>query len=552
MTAVIIMAAVFFTTIWLLNRGDRAIQGLSIGSVSVNKLNENDALERVKGVSENYLVSELILKTPDGLEIKTSPRDIGIQLDIDASVEKAFSRGREGSLPKKLYEQTRALFIGLKEPMTAEIDDIRFNEFIKFSLADVHKPAQNATFEYSTETEEFEFVPAKVGIVVDKSNLRQKIFNSGQTLSLGQISLIQNTDKPRVAEESSTNEAKLRAQEVLNSMPYTIKAQSEEWKVEKEDIVSWISFVPSEKEEGYELSAQISQEAIENYLSPFAPGLQKNPVNAAFEIKNNRVQAFSLSESGAQLNIADSAQAVKDAVENDKEEAILVFDEIKPEITEDGVDNLGINSLLGKGESDFSGSPKNRVHNITVGAKKYHGALIAPGEEFSFNELLGPVNASTGYLPELVIKQNVTIPEYGGGLCQVSTTLFRAAVYSGLKITARSNHAYPVRYYGTPGFDATIYPPNPDLRFVNNTPGHILIQTQMVGVNLIFEIYGQDDGRTTEIDGPHTYDAQASGAIKAWVKQTVYDKNDNVMLEKTFYSNYRSPSLYPVNRNPLE
>ena len=263
------------------------------------------------------------------------------------------------------------------------------------------------------------------------------------------------------------------------------------------------------------------------------------------------VEAFSLSKPGSELDIEKSAEAIKEMIESKDAEAKLAFRELEPEITSESINNLGINSLVGRGETNFAGSPSSRVHNIGVGADKYHGLLIEPGEEFSFNENLGPVNASTGYRPELVIKQGETVPEYGGGLCQVSTTLFQAAVKSGLKITERYNHSYPVVYYGTPGFDATIYPPSPDVKFVNNTPGHLLIQTEIIGTRLIFEIYGQDDGREVVIDGPHTYDRQANGAVKAWLTQTVYDENDNIMLEKTFYSNYKSPSLYPVNRNPL-
>jgi vancomycin resistance protein YoaR len=171
--------------------------------------------------------------------------------------------------------------------------------------------------------------------------------------------------------------------------------------------------------------------------------------------------------------------------------------------------------------------------------------LIKPGEEFSFIKILGPVDESTGYLPELVIKVDKTIPEYGGGMCQVSTTCFRAALNSGLKITARTNHAYPVQYYAPQGTDATVYIPNPDLRFLNDTPEYILIQTHIEGTQLTFDFYGTSDGRQTKIVGPTVTSRGAGGAMKTVLYQEVYDANENLLRKSEFKSSYDSPSKYP-------
>ena len=176
---------------------------------------------------------------------------------------------------------------------------------------------------------------------------------------------------------------------------------------------------------------------------------------------------------------------------------------------------------------------------------------MKPGEEFSFNTRLGEVGPQEGYLPELVIKQNKTVPEYGGGLCQVSTTFFRAAILAGLEITERFPHAFAVKYYSPQGFDATIYPPHPDLRFKNDTPAHILVQTRIEKTKLYFELYGTNDGRTVKLDGPYQYDQKSDGSMKAKLTYTV-TRDNQVLREKTFHSNYKSPLLYPVQRNPLE
>jgi vancomycin resistance protein YoaR len=187
---------------------------------------------------------------------------------------------------------------------------------------------------------------------------------------------------------------------------------------------------------------------------------------------------------------------------------ILSVETTTPDVAIGDINNLGINEIIGTGMSNFSGSPANRRKNIKNGASKLHGLLIKPDEEFSLIEALLPVNASTGYFPELVIKGNKTTPEYGGGLCQIGTTIFRTALASGLPILERQNHSYSVSYYlenGLPGVDATIYDPKPDLRFKNDTGNYILIQSRIIGDKLYFDFWGTKDGRTATQTKPKTW-----------------------------------------------
>lgn len=550
---VFLAGSVLFTAPALLNSEDKAIQGIFVASVDVGKMPYENAFTLLEQKVEEFKNSEISIKTTDGYEIKTTPQQMGISFNIEKTLDNAYKHGRRGSLPKKLAEQTRALFLGIKEPMHIEMDKERFSSFVTNTLSPIHRPAQNFNFKYNPTTKEFEQVEATEGRVVVLEEFFNNVISRSQNMSNKDIVVSQREDIPLLRSKDAF-EAKSSAENIIEGGPYMIEALDKKWEVEKDDIASWIGFRPERDNvtQKYILRAFLSIKNIEDYLLQFAPGLQTEPVNARFSLKNEKVEAFSLAKAGQSLNVEKSAELIKENLDKGVFTSVLVFEETLPQITSDSIDNLGINTLIGRGESDFAGSPSSRKHNISVGSDKYQGLLIAPGEEFSFNENLGPVNAATGYLPELVIKQNSTVPEYGGGLCQVSTTLFRAALYSGLKISERYNHSYPVVYYGIPGFDATIYPPNPDLKFINNTPGYILIQHQIVGTKLIFEIYGQDDGRQVTLDGPYTYDRQSNGAVKAWLNQTVLDKNGNTMIDKTFYSNYKSPALYPVNRNPLE
>lgn len=164
---------------------------------------------------------------------------------------------------------------------------------------------------------------------------------------------------------------------------------------------------------------------------------------------------------------------------------------------------LGIREVVTVGESTFAGSPVNRRHNIGVGLARFNGHLIEQGDTFSFNAVLGRVDGTTGYRKELVIKGDRTEPDYGGGLCQVSSTAYRGVWEYGFPIDQRTNHSYAVSYYGPQGTDATVYPPNPDMKFTNDSPGALLIQTYHDEEDHAYFIYyGTKDDRQSGVYGP--------------------------------------------------
>ncbi|HCC84822.1 MAG TPA: hypothetical protein DEP87_04015 [Candidatus Pacebacteria bacterium] len=230
--------------------------------------------------------------------------------------------------------------------------------------------------------------------------------------------------------------------------------------------------------------------------------------------------------------------------------------------------DLGIKELVGYGESYYAHSIPSRIHNVALTAKKINLTIVKSGEEFSFNKTLGEVSAVTGFKPAYVIKSGRTELGDGGGVCQVSSTTFRAALNGGLNITKRLPHSYRVSYYelnNKPGFDATVYAGNVDFRFLNDTPGHLLIYTETDSNKLWMkvEIYGTRDGRTSEISDYKTWGAtpakpteyipdaslptgqkkqidwSASG-LKASFKYTVRDAQGAIKQEETYTSNYHS------------
>ena len=245
----------------------------------------------------------------------------------------------------------------------------------------------------------------------------------------------------------------------------------------------------------------------------------------------------------------------------------LPVNQTEPDITIGEVNHLGIKELIGKGESWFAGSISSRIHNIQLASSQINGLLIPPGETFSLNQALGDISAQTGYKKAWIIKEGRTVLGDGGGVCQVSTTLFRAILNAGLPVIERKAHAYRVSYYEQKyqvGIDATVFAPSPDLKFKNDTPTHILLQTYVDPVNLYarYDLYGTSDGRQIYISDsriwgqtpppPDLYQDDPTlktGMVKqidwaAWGAQTAFDwkviLSNKVLQERTFYSNYKA------------
>ncbi len=291
--------------------------------------------------------------------------------------------------------------------------------------------------------------------------------------------------------------------------------------------------------------------ALSRYVSTLSATVNREPKNPVFgETPEKTVTLLNAGQNGLTLDESAAIVAIRTAIETGNDTVALPTNVTPPSITSSDPAALGITDLIAEATTNFRGSPKNRVFNINRALEQFQGILIAPGENFSFVRQLGEVDGEHGYLPELVIKDNKTEPEFGGGICQVSTTLFRTAITAGMKITARRNHAYPVSYYKPYGMDATVYIPKPDLTFINNTPGHILVVASVEGTTLTFRFYGTKDGRQVAIDGPHILESNPDGSMKTLFTQKVTDASGNVMINDPFPSSYKSPSLFPHPQDP--
>lgn len=332
----------------------------------------------------------------------------------------------------------------------------------------------------------------------------------------------------------------------LRGRPFTLTLNQRRWVVPPAQVSLWFKTRPV----GDVRLLQLRPGAIYDYLNvSVSPSANEPGKNSRFKTVNGAVQLIQGGTKGRIVDGTKTSLAIRDALVAGKTTATVAIQEHRPSIfSASDFQKLSFPDILASATTNFAGSPRNRIHNITVGAARFDGLTLLPGEEFSFNRYLGAVDAENGYLPELVIKDNVTTPEFGGGICQVSTTAFQGAMRAGMKITARRNHAYPVRYYGTPGFDATVYSPATDLRFVNDTGSPVHLTTTIVGSRLTFAFRGTSAGRTVTINGPFVTGKKPDGSITAAVAQII-KQGSKTIREQNFVSHYQSPDKFPIIRD---
>lgn len=301
--------------------------------------------------------------------------------------------------------------------------------------------------------------------------------------------------------------------------------------------------MPEDKNEDAGQTFKYEPEPIYAWVQNALEGFERSTQEPELKIENGEAKSFIPPQDGLQVSYRATTENILQALSKSEAYATasLVVQQPKKQLGD--TNDMGILELIGRGESNFKGSPANRRHNINVGIEKLKGTILPAGKDFSFNENICPVDKSTGYKPELVIKAEGTIPEYGGGLCQVSSTTFRAAMNAGLKIVQRKNHSYAVQYYAPQGTDATTYCEGVDFKFNNDTKGAILIWPYLKDKDtLVFDFYGTKDSRVVELDKPVQYDKKSDGSMKAnWTRRVTINGKTQ---EETFNSNYLPPALF--------
>ena len=441
-----------------------------------------------------------------------------IKLNSYSSAAKLMAAGRSGGLWKNLWQP---LYFRLISPHYALADVVMEDRFMAslqnqmLAFSDLPRNANIKITSLAPLT--YEIMPEHYGVIFDYDRLKNDLRNNLLSMSLASVEIHKKDFKPDVvASELDPLIGKLP--DILNygdlGLNY-IDPQTKirrDWNIGPAIYTNWLEV---DHEKGNPVLA-LSKEKVASYLEELRPFIDMPIQDAKFVMENDRVKEFQASQSGLSLDIEKTFNDL-DAIFRERnynpaelaKTLTVSVDIVKPNVAMSDVNNLGIMEVLGSGFSTFKDSHTNRIKNIANAVKRLNGILIKPGEEFSANKFAGPYTKENGFLPEMVIKGSKILPEVGGGMCQIGTTLFRTAMNTGMPISERRNHSLVVNYYadpvnGNPGTDATLYEPNVDFKFVNDTGNYLLLQTSIdyKKQQLVFTLWGKSDGRAGSYTHP--------------------------------------------------
>ncbi len=383
-------------------------------------------------------------------------------------------------------------------PVAYQLNEDNIKKDLEDSFPDLVIPAQDAAFYQKDGT--IAISQEKIGQNIDSEQAIGQIEAKLASLDIAPVKLQTMTAYPNIAREDLQP---LREQAADFASRNVVLAYGDsEWEIEKQDILLWMSVTGNNNSNRLD----INTEKIKTYLQEkISPEIDQEPQLPRFEVSGNRINNWQLGKDGLSVDLDSTAEKIRQAIISSSSDKIAIDTKVVAAEKMDSAGGLLIKEIIGTGHSNFAGSSSNRRHNIKTGADALHGLLIKPDEEFSLIGALGEIDAASGYLPELVIKGNKTIPEYGGGLCQIGTTMFRTTLASGLPVTERRNHSYRVSYYEPAGTDATIYDPAPDYKFKNDTGNYVLIQARIEGDDIYFDFWGTSDGREATTTDPVIY-----------------------------------------------
>lgn len=524
-----------------------------IANVYLGDKTKQQAVENIKNIK---LKDTIYLKVNNSTkEINTG--EIVKDIDYQKTVDRAYNLTNSGNIINNLINRFKLIIKPINLSLFINFDNDKIEEtLLILSGAEGSKPIKPSVKIVKTE---IVVDSGKNGIEVDltenSNRIRQNlVFNKNETIEIQLVEL-----KTSLNQEESTNLKKI-AEKLINK-ELELVFDFDKIIITDNELVSFLD--PKEKFDTNKIKLKIADVSRK---------INSNPQNSVFIVENGNVTEFTPSKEGVSVNEKELIEKIEKYLEKLINEPTKSYSFEIPavkspaKIKNEDVNDLGIKTLLGKGVSHFKGSIPNRIYNVNLAQSKFKGILVPPNEIFSFNSILGDVSAYTGYKSAYVIKDGKTVLGDGGGVCQVSTTLFRAVLSAGLPIVERKPHSYRVGYYeqgASVGLDATVYYPTTDLKFKNDTGAYLLIQPTIDNPNfsLTFEIYGTDDGRVSTVSKPIITSSVAPaadlyvddptlkvGVVKqiehrAYGARVVFDyrveRNGEVLIDQKFVSNYR-------------
>jgi vancomycin resistance protein YoaR len=543
---------------------ERIYPGVWVSHVSLGDLTRAEAEAVLESAGIPFPTEEVALRYGDRVWT-IRPEDLKVALDVQSAVTRAYQVGRRGSLVEDLQEQALVYRNGRAiDPVFTFHDEGFLAYAVALMAQEVNRPPREATLKVLGL--DVLATRGETGLEVDEAATRAALEERFILGGGGEVELVVRVTQPAL---SDVSEGEKLVKLVIGS-PLTLEYEDGEEgqlsvSIDQETLADWMRWRMDIQPDWQPLfTVTLNEAGVRAWVEELATELFLPAQDASFDFdpETGALTPIVPSVWGRELDIEETVQRILAQAVADVRTAALPLIPIKPSVAMEDAPDMGIRELVAQATTEFKASSAARVHNIAQAASRFQGVLIPPGGVFSFNEHLGEVLAETGYEESLIIWGDRTQVGIGGGVCQVSTTAFQAALNGGYPILERYSHGYVVSWYGEPGMDATVYAPRVDFRFRNDSDYYLLIKTETdtQAGTLTFSFYGTESGRMVEIislpvenvtDPPppvYTEDPDLpTGTIKQvdWaVKgmdvtvQRIVRQGDDVLSEDVFISRY--------------
>ena len=495
--------AAFVATL-LASRSEGLPAGASVGGIDVGGLSPQEALKRVEETWRPFLDSPVVFRL-DGRVWRPSGAGIGLRADFRTPLREIVASGEIGGVLDRMADPPAAT-----NPTTPVVSYDRevARQYLQSLAAGFDQPSVDAALQLRDDGR-VSLTPGQLGRVVNVEQALADLETGLAQRAVGhKVELDYRQDTP--AFSTSDAEAALGTVRRMIERPIWLTHGTGGWTIEPAQLRE--ALVLSRDDSGY--TPRIELTRFNDLFQRIEDTLNAEPRRGEFDFdeQQDRVLAFQPGHPGQRLDRPALERAILEAVRQPGERRVEVPLVLLNKEFDTFANPLGIKDLLGVGSSIYKGSPDYRDHNIAVGAAKLDGMIVRPGETFSFNERIGAFTKAEGWVEGSVIVEDRTEQGIGGGICQVSTTLFRAALASGLPIEERWPHLYRVRYYEMGGFsigyDSTIFSPGIDLKFTNDFEHPIMLRVLIDRrlATLDFEIWGAADGRKVTLSKPRLWE----------------------------------------------
>ncbi|MDK1080655.1 MAG: VanW family protein [Anaerolineae bacterium] len=507
-------AAFIWTIGFQLMYAGRIFPGVSVAGVDLSGLSPVEAAFKLNQTLSYPFNGKIVLRDGDRVWV-VNPAQMGMVFDASSSAQGAYKLGRRGGLFGSLDGQLRARIGGVALSTVIIFDQRVAHQYLQSLSSEVNQPVVEASLK--VEGTNVLAVPGQIGRELDVDSTLVFLSAQMQTFRDGEVPLVIRERIPDIVDVSEQAEV---ARKVL-SQPLRLyiagggESDPGPWNYDLQILANMLTIqrVENEVQVGFDTTT------LREILLGIATRVDRESENASFTFNDTtrRLEIIKNANIGRTVDVDASIKAINEALLEGEHNIPLRIVETLPAVTDNSTaEQLGIIELVSSETTYFYGSSAERIQNIQISAAQFHGVLIAPGEIFSMGNTLGDISLDNGFAEALIIYGGRTIKGVGGGVCQVSTTLFRAVFFGGYPVNERYSHAYRVSYYeqsasgainsNLAGLDATVYFPLVDFKFTNDTPYWILMETD-VNVDartLSWKMYSTSDGRsvTWQTTGP--------------------------------------------------